>query len=157
MALVHHRNGHEAVLGHHLRDLLLARLGHLEGAHEREQRGVVQRREHLARAFWGEPPEERDLLVEGQTLEGRGNVRRMGRLERLLVPGILATLEQPLGGVEESVLIAHDHRLRRMPSPASSHGDPSGATLGPWTPTGPTPRRSWLVSRRRRRGSAAAS
>src|SRR6266545_3333999 len=112
------------MLGRHLvkdaRDLRF-----VEGADESQQRGVVQPREHLAGALRGEPSEERDLLVEGQTLEGRSDVRRVGCLERLIVAGVLAALEQALGRVEQPLLIVHDHRVRRVPSLAAADGRPS--------------------------------
>src|SRR2546426_5653270 len=114
------------MLGRHLvkdaRDLRL-----VEGADESQQRGVVQPREHLAGALRGEPTEERDLLVEGQALEGRSYVRRVGRLERLIVAGVLAALEQALGRVEQPLLIAHDHRVRRVPSLAAADWRPTAS------------------------------
>src|SRR5437867_10903539 len=92
----------------------------VEGADERQQRGVVQGRQDVAGPFGGEPPEERDLLLEGQVLENRGDVRRVGRLERLVVAAFLAALEQAPRGVEQPLLIllliAHGHRVRPAPS-----------------------------------------
>ena len=44
----------------------------------------------------------------------------------------------------------------RRPQPLES-GRAPGATLGPWAPTGQTPKRSWPMSRRRKRVSVEES
>ena len=49
-------------------------------------------------------------------LEDRGDVRRVGGLERLVVAAVLATFEQASRGVEQPllilILVAHSHRVR---------------------------------------------
>ena len=115
--LVHDVGG---VLGRHLvedaRDFDL-----VEGSDECQQGGVVQRRQHLTRPFRREAPEERDLLLEGQMLEDRGDVRRVGGLDRLVVARVLAALEDAAHHLEQSllILIAHAQRIRQAPRSAS--------------------------------------
>src|SRR5262249_22674874 len=80
--------------------------------------GVVERRKDVARPLGGEPAEEHDLLLERQMLEDRGDVRRMRRLERVLVAAVLAALEHAPRRLEQPLLIlfliAHGPRVRQV-------------------------------------------
>jgi hypothetical protein len=96
-------------------------------------------------------------------------VALIGAIEVGVPPGALRTILESAVVVLGFGLMLVWRRHNRIalelatPAPRASRprplecGRPPGVTLGPWAPTGQTPKRSWPVSRRRKRASIGES